>query len=97
MRKVRAERGLTAKAVAQKAKMRPAMMTHLEQGGNAAWGYYSAAARAMGYRSALELFMSGGDRMTAQLLRAWRALPDDEARMAALELVRRMNDDDAAP
>lgn len=46
----------------------------------------------LGYRSALEMFTSGGDERTAALLRIWRALPDDAARKDVLRAVKLIRD-----
>jgi transcriptional regulator with XRE-family HTH domain len=94
LRRVREARGLKAKDVAAKASMRPAQMTHLQNGGNALWEYYDSAARAMGFKSALDMFTSGGDDETALLLRRWRALSTDAARRDVLRAVKAIRDAD---
>lgn len=93
IRRVREARGLSAKEVAARAKMRPAQMTHLQQGGNAQWSYYDDFAKAIGFRSALEMFTSGGDEQTRRLLRLWHVL-DDEARKLVLRQVKDVRDAD---
>lgn len=94
LRRVRESRGLRAKDVATRAQMRPAQMTHLQKGGNALWEYYDRAAKAMGFRSALDMFTSGGDDETALLLRRWRALATDAARKDVLRAVKAIRDAD---
>jgi hypothetical protein len=96
LRRVREARGVQAQDLAARAGMRPSMVSHLQKGGNAAWGYYDAAAAALGFRSALELFTSGGDEPTANLLRLWRALTPLE-QMHVLHVVRAMLDASVAP
>lgn len=94
LRRVRESRGLKAKDVAERAKMRPAQVTHLQNGGNALWEYYDRAAKAMGFRSGLDMFTSGGDDETALLLRRWRALTTDAARKDVLRAVKAIRDAD---
>lgn len=94
LRRVRENRGLLAKDVAARAHMRPAQVTHLQQGGNAMWEYYDDFARALGFKGALEMFQSGGDTQLGRLIRVWRALPDDGARTAALRAVKQILDAD---
>jgi transcriptional regulator with XRE-family HTH domain len=88
VRRIRESRGLKQGDVARQAGIRQPQITHLEKGGNVAVEYYDRVARVLGFRGALDMFMSGGDPQTRKLLRFWRSLSDDEARNDALELLR---------
>jgi len=74
--------------MAEKADMRPAQLSALENGANVEIQFYERVARALNFRGALELFTSGGDDQTRKMLRLWRALPDDEARNDVLRQMR---------
>ena len=94
LQQVRLSRRLQGKEIAERSGMRPAQVTHLQQGGNALWEYYDSFAKACGFKTALDMFTTGGDSQVARLLRLWKALPDDAARMAALRAVKQLVDAD---
>lgn len=91
--------GRTAIDIAEKGGLTrgPASVSDLKGGANAQWDTLNRFAKGAGYRSALEMFMSGGDALTLQMLRVWRALPDDEARRDALAAVKKLRDAVEAP
>lgn len=88
IRGLREAKGWTQLQLAKRAKMRNERVSEVEKGSNARIEQYDKIARALGYRSALEMFMSGGDEMTAKLLRLWKRQPDDGARKDVLKLMR---------
>jgi len=91
IRTLREERRWTQIQLAKKAKMRNERVSEVENGSNARIEQYDKIARAFGYRGVLEMIMSGGDEMTAKLLRLWKRLPtrpDDSARKDVLNSMR---------
>lgn len=97
VRRLREQRGLSQGETAAKAEMRQAQLSLLESGENVEIRFYDKVARAIGFRGALDMFMSGGDEKTRRLLRFWRALPDEEARTDVLQLMRDQIVADEAP
>lgn len=88
VRRLRESKGWTQVQLAKRAKMRNERISEVENGSNARIEQYDKIARALGYRGVLEMIMSGGDELTAKLLRLWKRQPDDEARRDVLKLMR---------
>lgn len=88
VRRARQRAGLNQGQLAEKAGMRPAQLSALENGANVEIRFYELVARALNFRGVIELFTSGGDDQTRRLLRLWRALPTDEARTDVLRLMK---------
>ena len=88
IRGLREAKGWSQIQLAKKAKMRNERISEVERGSNAQIEQYDKIARALGYRSVLEMIMSGGDLTTVKLLRLWKRLPDDTARKDVLSSMR---------
>lgn len=79
VRTMRKAAGVTHEKLAAKAKMRAPQISLLETGHNVESRQYTAIAKALGYRGALELFRAtDGDPLKAQLDRAWLLLDDTQ-------------------
>ena len=79
VRTMRKAHGLTHEVLATKAKMRAPQISLLETGHNVESRQYTAIAKALGYRGALELFRADDtDPKRRQMDRAWLLLDDDQ-------------------
>lgn len=82
--------GLTHEQIAERAKMRPAQVSNLERGLNVESRQFAALARALGFRSALELLRAEpADPKRDHLLRGWAVLGDDD-RARVLRFLNRL-------
>lgn len=88
VRAIRDARGWTQAELAIRADMRGERISDVEIGKNVRVEQFDKIAKAFGFRSTLEMFMSGGDDLTAKLLRLWKRIPDQEARMDVLRSMR---------
>jgi transcriptional regulator with XRE-family HTH domain len=79
VRTIRKSLGVTHEVLAAKAKMRAPQISLLETGHNVESRQYEAIAKALGFRTALELFRaSDADPLRKQLDRAWLLLDDTQ-------------------
>lgn len=100
VRDLRKARGWTQEemAVQPKADLSNTQISKIETGQNVEIELYDRCAKALGFRSLLEMFRSGGDPETRKLLRLWKSLgsPDDpetkEARTHALGQIQTIAD-----
>ena len=90
VREIRERSDVSQIALATKAGLRNELLSRLEKGENVEIIQYERVAKALGFRGgALEMFRTGNDRLLRDMLKFWRALPDDEARTDALRLMKR--------
>ena len=90
VRTMRKAHGLTHEVLATKAKMRAPQISLLETGHNVESRQYTAIAKALGYRGALELFRADDtDPKRRQMDRAWLLL-DDGQKARALRFLNRL-------
>lgn len=85
-RRAREAAGVTQRALAARAKMRPAQLSLLECGYNVEGRFYARVARVLGFRGALELLRHHDDALTRTMLRLWYAMDDDTRAVAARKL-----------
>lgn len=95
-RVARERAGLTQVGLRDKTGLRNELISRLELGENVEVEAYERVARGLGFKGALEMFMSAGDLETARLLRYWRGLSTHEARRDALRAVKQIRDADEA-
>lgn len=76
IRKLLGDRDLDQSEVATAARLRPAQMSKIVNGGSVLSEQYEAVARALKFRNALEMFRAPDDRYMRQLMRVWPALSD---------------------
>lgn len=90
VRALRLAAGLTQPEVGARAKIRQAQFSAVEGGRNVESQQYTAIARALGFRTALEMFRADPrDPKRDHLLRGWAVLPD-EARTRVLRFLNRL-------
>lgn len=84
IRAARLARRWTQPELAARAGVNTARISEIERGAAPSVASVDRLAQALGFRGVIDLFQSGGDDDTAQLLRTWRAL-DPLARRDALD------------
>lgn len=81
----------TREELAVKAGLTPMVVAAAEEGHSTQWETLTKLANAFGCDSFVELCRAGDhlfqSEWTSKLLRLWKALPDDEARKRALDIV----------
>ena len=90
VRALRLAAGLTQPEVGSRAKIRQAQFSAVEGGRNVESRQYAAIAKALGFRSALEMFRAEPrDPKRDHLLRGWAVLSDDD-RTRVLRFLNRL-------